>query len=65
MTDKEKIADAIKNAWMKDIYIAYRNAYRYYDHNFTGCLSYHDWIAIRIDLYKPDLYKKMIIWKYM
>lgn len=60
MTDKEKIADAAKNGWMKDHYRIYKSVYYQHFGNYVGCLSYKNWLASKIDLYKPDLYKKYL-----
>lgn len=53
MTDKEKIADAAKNGWMKDHYRIYKSVYYQHFGNYVGCLSYKNWLASKIDLYKP------------
>lgn len=58
MTDREKIADAEKNKWMEDTYKAYKAAYYYYNGSYFGCLSYRSWLAIRIDMYKPNYKSK-------
>lgn len=53
MTDKEKVRDAAKNGWMEWLYKIYRSVYYQHFGNYSGCLSYRDWLFFRIDLYKP------------
>lgn len=53
MTDKEKIRDAAEKGWMKWLYDIYKRTYYQRFGYYCGCLSYRDWLSIRIDLYKP------------
>lgn len=53
MTYKEKIRDAAKKEWMKWLYKIYRRAYCQHSGNYDGCLTYKQWLDIRIDLYNP------------
>lgn len=53
MTFGEKINHAIKNKWLEDFYKIYRRTYYQHFGNYDGCLSYREWLGIRIDLYKP------------
>lgn len=53
MTDKEKITNAAKKGWMKWLYEIYRRTYYQHSGNYDGCLTYKQWLSIRIDLYNP------------
>lgn len=53
MSNEEKIRDAAEKGWMKWLYDIYRRVYYQHFGYYDGCLTYRQWLGIRIDLYNP------------